>query len=296
MRPALVRAGALFASLLTIALPVVRVASADGAEAVIKAHVGSFSILAIAGESKGKQSMLMMVRRRHQYAEYIVPAELTDSTLKARFGSLGEIDYSFGPKKPGDPKCFGATETGAAFTGTFSFVGEGGYIHVDADRATGTYANGLSPRGCKLPSLPHRAATSARAIPGRPFTGEGATLTAVARSKGSRQTRVITVARELAAKSVAITAFLEEVEPQMVILRGAQMTAPGRSFEWDFGTGAATVGPPAPFTGTASFSRHPGGGTILAGSLRVPILGGKPVSMAGPAFHAVLHHGTQHEG
>jgi hypothetical protein len=120
-------------------------------------------------------------------------------------------------------------------------------------------------------------------------------LTATARSPESRQARVITVARERAAKTVAITAFLEEAEPRMVVLRGVQMTAPGDSFEWDFGAGTASVAPPAPFTGTATFSRRVGGGTLLAGSLRVPILGAKPVSMAGPAFQAVLHHGTQHE-
>jgi hypothetical protein len=285
----------LAASLLAAVLLLVPIASASGAEVEIKTHVGSFSIVALSGESNGKQSVVLIVSRRHQYAEYIVPAEITGSTLKARFGSLGEIDYSFGPKKAGDAKCFGATETAAAFTGTFNFVGEGGFVHLDADRATGTYATGLSPRGCQPPRLPRRAGAAARAVPGQPFTGKGATLTATARSKVSHQARVITVAREIAASQVAITAFLEEVSPEMVTLRGAEMTAPGRSFEWDFGAGTATVAPPAPFTGTASFIRRGDGRTLLTGSLRVPILGGKPVMMAGAAFHAILHHGTQHQ-
>ena len=295
MPRALVRAGALLASLLAVVLVLVPIASAAGAEVEFRTHVGSFSVTALGGESKGKQSVVLIVSRHRQYAEYIVPAEITESTLKARFGSLGEIDYSFGPKTAGDPKCFGATETAAAFSGTFAFVGEGGYVHIDADRVAGTYATGLSPSGCESPTLPRRAEASARAVPGRPFVGKGATLTATARSKASRQARVITVARELAAKQVSITAFMEEVDPEMVILRGAQMTAPGRSFEWDFAAGTATVAPPPPFTGTASFLRRGAGRTLLTGSLRVPILGGKPVRMAGAEFHVVLHHGTQHE-
>jgi hypothetical protein len=76
------------------------------------------------------------------------------------------------------------------------------------------------------------------------------------------------------------------------VIRGAVVQAPAKDFEWDFAAGTATVRAPAPFSGSATFTRGPDGRKRLTGSLRVPILGGSPIRLAGPAFNPTLHRGT----
>jgi hypothetical protein len=296
----LLRAGALLASLLALVLALVPAASAAAAEEGergidIRMHVGGFAIAVEGGESKGKQDMVLYLTRRHQIAEYVVPAEFTDSTVKAKFGALGELDYSFVPKGSARPECFSKLGGEAAFTGTFTFTGENGYIHIDADHADGYYTVEAEPPTCGA-ARADRAATTRRGVPYDPYTGDGATLTALAGSRASHRARVITVSREANAKTGEVSAFLEEGDSKLAILRGLALTAGGRAFEWDFDAGTATVRPPAPFTGSATLTRRADGKALFTGSLRVPILGQKrSAKMAGAEFRAKLHRGTPHD-
>jgi hypothetical protein len=299
VRLALVRSGALLASLVAIALALVPTASAsEGAkesqrQISIQMKVGDFKIEIDAQEERGAQSVLMVLTRGDQFAEYGVPAEFTDSTLKATFGSLGELDYSFAPKGATTTECFGRQGSEVAFTGSFTFTGENGFVHIDAPEATGFYTLEPEPAGCATPRA-DRAAPAARAVPFQPYVGDGATLgasTLAKTTKGIRQLRAITVTRDKTAKEASLYAALIEDDHGMGVLRGVQMSAPARAFEWDFDAGTATVAPPAPFAGTATFTRRADGRKLFTGSLRVPILGGGTVRMAGRDFHATLHRG-----
>jgi hypothetical protein len=302
MRRALTRATLLAVSLLAVALVLVPVASAVGAgeeperEIEIDMHVGGFHVGLFADEGDGKQrSAVLYLTRRHQFAEYIVPAQITDSTIKARFGSLGELDYSFVPKGSTDAECFGASGSEAEFTGTFTFTGERNYIHIDADRATGTFKLYPEPPAC-APRPADPVAPAARAVPYQPYVGDGATLTAsTLATKTNRRVRALTISRGQSANQANVSAVLAEADPGLSIVRGVQTRAPARAFEWDFVAGAATVRPPAPFAGTATFTRRPDGRKLFTGSLRAPILGGKTIRLAGGAFHPALHHGTPHD-
>jgi hypothetical protein len=295
----LVRGGALLASLLALALTLVPAASAAGEEGErgidIRMHVGGFAVAVEGGESKGRQDVVLYLLRRHQFAEYVVPAEITDSTVKAKFGALGELDYSFTPKGSARPECFSKVGGYAAFTGTFKFTGENHYIHIDADHAVGSYTVESVPPTCGA-ARADRAATARRAVPYDPYSGDGATLTALAGSRASHRARVVTVSRGENAKTGGVSAVLEEGDNKLGIVRGLYLTAGARAFEWDFDAGTATVRPPAPFTGTATLVRRADGQALFTGSLRVPIVGQKrPVRMAGAEFRAKLHHGTPHD-
>jgi hypothetical protein len=297
MRPALVRAGALLASLLALALLLVPVAQAAGGEELqreveIRAHVGGFDVTLLSGGNDGKPNVLLYISRGRELAEYLVPAEVTGSTIKARFGDLGELDYGFAPKGSGGAKCFGASGDAAVFTGTFSFTGENGFVHIDLPRVAGEYKVYPAPSACPLPRLDRVSAP--RVVPYEPYVGKGATLTAVAGS-GRTQSRTVAVSRGEGEKRGTVSGLLTETAGAMTIVRGAILVTGTRAFDWDLTAGTALVRPPAPFTGTAHFSRRPSGRPLWTGSLRVPVLGGTPIRLAGPGFHAVLHRGVPHD-
>jgi hypothetical protein len=301
MRLALTCIALLATSLLALALVLVPAASAAGAveepggEINIDMHVAGFHVGVFASESKGKQYAILYVTRRHQFAQYVAPARITASTFKARFGSFGELDYSFAPQGSAEVECFGVTSTKAEFSGTFNFSGQRGYIDITAPRVAGTYSVHPSP-GCELPTLPGPKPPSPRVAPFQPYIGEGATLTAsTLATKANRRVRSVSVSRGNTARTAEITAVLAEAEPGVSVVRGVQGTVPGRAFEWDFAAGTATVSAAPPFAGTATFTRLADGRKRFTGTLRAQVLGGETIHLAGAGFHATLHRGTPHE-
>jgi hypothetical protein len=298
VRLALVRIALVVTSLLALALVAVPAASAAGGakesqrQLSIQMRVGGFKIEIDGQQGSGAEDVVMYLSRRDQFAEYIVPAEITDSTLKAKFGSLGELDYSYAPKGGTATECFGQQGSEAAFTGSFTFTGENGFVHIDAPVATGFYTLEPEPPMCATRRA-DRAARAARAVPFQPYV-DGAALSVSTMAKtdgGVRRARVLTASRQENSKEASFYAALVEGDHGMGVLRGVQMSAPARAFEWDFDAGTATVSPPAPFAGTATFTRRADGRKLFTGSLRVPILGSGTMRMAGKGFHATLHRG-----
>lgn len=91
---------------------------------------------------------------------------------------------------------------------------------------------------------------------------------------------------------VAFSALEQERREGMRISRGAEAVAPARAFVRDLKAGTAHVDPPAPFTGSATFARRPGGHSVWRGSLRAPLFGGRPFRLAGRDFQAQLIKGS----
>jgi hypothetical protein len=301
MPRALVRAGALLASLLAVALVFVPAASAAGAvqkqrHVDIQMRIGAFRIDLYGSEQDGKQSATLYVARRDQFAEYIAPAELTESTIKAKFGALGEIDYSFAPKNSADAKCFGVEGGEAAFTGTFTFTGENDFVHFDQGNAAGFYYTYPEPPGC-APIREDRRATASRAAAEQPYAGDGATLTAstfAKPKKGGRRLRALEVIGDGSSGKAGVNAVVAEGDKTLAIVRGVEVAAPRGAFEWDLNAGTAALQRfPAPFSGSARLIPRAEANGRLVGSLQVKILGErKPVRMAGGTFNGKLHHGT----
>src|ERR1700753_1467544 len=110
----------------------------DEAEDVIfSLKADGFTAEVIGEDNDGEQTASLIIAR-HGYtrggllAEDIAPAPLPDHSLTAKFGALGELNFEFKPRK-----CKG----GLAFSGAFHFTGENGYVQIDADRATGSFAS-----------------------------------------------------------------------------------------------------------------------------------------------------------
>jgi hypothetical protein len=232
----------------------------------------------------------MIIGRGPRVAYYATPAKVTAERVTARFGRLGELDYRFAPKPNGSVDCNGAEEGKAVFEGSFDFTGENGYVHIEAGHAEGSFQIYLAPENCPQKRLARRA------VPYHPtYSEEGATLHARAGSRAKGRMREVIVFHEggHGPHKVVLYAFLTEAREGMMVARGVQLAAGAGAFRWNLEKGTATLRPPAPFTGSATFTRHghDGHGT-WKGSLGMPILGGESVKLAGGEFRAFIHKGV----
>jgi hypothetical protein len=288
MRRALVIAGVMLAGLLAV-VPALATAASPPPEKeapleeeefeslekeaiVFSLPVEGFTVDVSAEEDDGDQAVTLSIARDGLTSTYVVPATFTANSVKAKFGGLGELNFHFGPKK-GLRKCLGVL----TFTGSFTFTGENGYIHIDADEAEGAKVGGeFEPCG--------------ELEEGGLFViDESVHLEAVAGSFKRGSGRRVTVDEwrvEGGRTNVDISASQIEEKEGMRITRGATLSSGPGAFHHDLKAGTATLKPPAPFTGWARMTRRRGGKGIWEGTLRVPTLSGKPIELTGPAFRA----------
>jgi hypothetical protein len=291
MRRALVLVGGSFATLL-----VAFSALAAGAGREIERELAfdldaeGFSAQVLVSNNDGDVNATLILNRGPQVAYYTTPAEVTSKRVTARFGGLGELDYGFAPKRNGNVDCNGAEEGEAMFGGTFDFTGENGYVHIEASHAEGSFQIYPEPKNCPQKRLARRAV---RYHP--TYSDEGATLHARAGSRAKKRIREVIVFDEgqHGPHKVVLFATLAEEREGMAVSRGVQLAVGSRAFSSNLEKGTATLRPPAPFTGSATFTRrgHDGHGT-WKGSLDMPILGGEPVELAGSGFRSFLHKGV----
>lgn len=291
MRRALVLAGVLFAGLL-VAVPAL--AAGAGREVERELTFGldaeGFIVRVSVSNNDGDVNATIILYRGPQVAYYTTPAKVTAERVTARFGRLGELDYHFAPKRNGSVDCNGAEQGEAVFEGTFYFTGENGYVHIEAGHAEGSFQIYPEPKSCPQKRLGRRV------VPYHPsYSDEGATLQARAGSRAKGRIREVNVFDEgqHGPHKVVVFGTLGEEREGMTVARGVQLTAGSGAFRWNLEKGTATLRPPAPFTGSATFTRHghDGHGT-WKGSLGMPILGGESVELAGGEFRAFIHRGV----
>jgi len=291
MRRALVLAGVLSVALLA-AVPALAAAAEREVEREFAFGVDAegFAVQVFVSNNDGDVEATLVISRGPRIAYYSTPAKVTAERVTARFGGLGELDYGFAPKRNGRIDCDGSEEGEAVFEGSFAFTGENGYVHFEADRVEGSFQIYPEPKSCPQTRLARRA------VPYHPsYSDEGATLNARAGSRAKQRMREIMVFDdgEQGSHKVFLFATLGERREGMSVARGVQLTAGSGAFRWNLEKGLATLRPPAPFTGSATFTRHghDGHGT-WKGSLGMPIFGGEPVKLAGGAFRAFIHKGV----
>ncbi len=230
-----------------------------------------------------------------QEAVYTLPAPQSGHSddIKARIGNLGKIDVHFvaeSTKKSAAnlPGCTGgeATTESGQFVGQISFHGERGYTEVDAAHGAGTVTT-ETPLKCKHAKESPRekaalekeeAASGAKveqlrleAIAGHGKVRFGADRTE-AKAKG--KTKIFSTFTAVAARS---RGKLHELSLVLMLFE------PPSSFlspQPEFPTRAATIAPPAPFSGTGTFTREPGKAASWSGNLRVELPGFGPVPLA----------------
>jgi hypothetical protein len=290
MRRVFVLAGVLFVGLL-VAVPALAAGAAREVERdlAFDLDVEGFTVRVLVDNNDGDVNATIVLNRGPQAAYYSAPAKVTARRVTARFGRLGELDYRFAPKRNGSVNCDGAEEGEAAFEGTFVFTGENGYVHIEAPDAEGSFRIYPEPKNCPQVRLGRRV------VPYSPtYSGAGATLEARAGSRAKGRMREIKIfdAGQQGPHKVAVYAFLGEKREGMSVARGVQLAAGSGAFRWDLEKGTATLRPPGPFTGWATFARRGNGGPgTWKGSLGMPILGGDPVKLAGAEFRAFIHKG-----
>jgi hypothetical protein len=248
-----------------------------------------FTVRVDVDNNDGDVNATVILSRGRQFAYYSAPAKVTADRVTAQFGRLGELDYRFTPKRNGSVDCELAEEGEAVFEGTFVFTGENGYVHIEAPGAEGSFRIDPAPENCAQKRLARRV------VPYSPtYSGEGATLDAGAGSRAKGRLREVNVFAlgKKGPRQVVVDAFLGEKREAVSVARGVELIAGSGAFRWDLEKGTATLRPPKPFTGSATFNRRSKGrpGT-WKGSLGMPILGGNPVRLAGAEFHAVIHKG-----
>ncbi len=232
------------------------------------------------------------VRDGHAWAEYSVPASVTSTRVVASFGHFGRIDLRFHPsgqvQRHRQRNCNGSISVLkrrlGIFTGTIRFRGENSYTEVSATRVKGSVGNPLvglgfdgtpscdsEPRQKRIRTVQMSASAS---DPDRNFD---ALAPPEARTRTGKEARVVFIAGT--AESIG----------RVSIYRTVIVGGPPGDFLFDDGTfRSATVTPPPPFAGSATFTRNPDGSTSWTGTLGVSLPGQESVALTGPEFEGEL--------
>jgi hypothetical protein len=234
------------------------------------------------------------IRRKGRLVSYRVEGEATEAGLKAQFGDLGLIDVTFRPTETlstSEPpkRCEGEpwTRSEGFFVGTIEFTGEREYVRIEASRAKGLMT--VYPEWqCDLRKGPirNRSAPQGLARDSR-AEEEPATLSAFSRRCRCGFTAVGARYRNGRGRSIFLGVKVESREG-MEIGRLTIAYAGASTFAFDHAAGTATVHPPPPFSGHATFKRRPRGRDLWRSTIRAPLLGVDPVSPRGPSFRTVL--------
>lgn len=232
-----------------------------------------------------RQTVTLTAERKGSSASYTAKGFLSATRIKARLGRLGRISvrfHSHGGTKRTKGICQGEAGTveSGTWVGQIQFNGEQGYTAVHATRAKGTITDspkqtcsGHEGKGGNLPdfqSTIFSASSDARAIFSTAFLVTSETHPVLDGSGFSASllevhNRGLTIIRSISvqAKSDAIALAKE----------GGQITS-------------ATIAPPAPFTGAATFQKTRGSKGSWTGTLAGDFPGRGEVTLAGPEFSA----------
>jgi hypothetical protein len=293
VRPRLLLALVIATAVVLAAVPGAALAASPetGTIANVKFGMQASNGLSAQLETSDKGMVTLELRREEELVSYEVQGAVTAAGLKVRFGRLGSIDVAFTPTAtlsstmPPDG-CTGEPRTlrEGTFTGTIEFSGERGYTRIAATQVTGSMSV-ISQWQC--PEEPTPFALAAR---GR-FDGQKGEKSASLHS-ADRQCKCVFYAGVYYVKGRGRSVFYgakAERREGMEILRTTGARAAGSAFAFDHEAGTATLRPPPPFSGEASFSDRPGRRDLWQGTIRMRLLGTGPLSVRGPDVRAALY-------
>jgi hypothetical protein len=214
---------------------------------------------------------------------YFTRATVTDTSIEADLGAVGRIDVDFVPSgkaRKEDSECGGRSVVvdSGRYVGTIDFKGEQAYSQAHAAAARGDAKLALS--------------LVCGQVEDEGFGGHapGALLTA----RHRRGARFEFTARKNGPSRVArFSASISERRTSLQIERAVEVEAEPATFDYDVGAGAATVTPPTPFDGEATFSRTSKAAATWHGNLSVDFPGRAGVSLAGQGTRARLVRAVQ---
>jgi hypothetical protein len=257
----------------------------------VKASNG-YTILVLASSERvdGRGQAGLIVYGRGGSATYAAPAIVTATRLDADLGALGRISLEIAPtgrKKTLRSRCEGESESLSyeprLYSGAFEFHGEEGYADVST-AAPREYARfplyflcGVSTSG----------ETSGADLP-------GARLRLRARSGSSGLSLQANKNRQGARTRFEVRTH--EKRKGIAISRSQTLWFGSDAFDYDPLLRSATLAPPAPFSGRASFYRGAPAADRWSGNLTVDLPGRSNVPLVDSGIKATLVPGCWAEG
>lgn len=243
----------------------------------------SIGISAYSLPEEEEERLFISASRKGSAAFYSAPVRMTATTISADLGSLGKVDLHLNPsghKRTIPIKCGkGDTFTyePGVYEGVLEFKGEEGYTTA---RAT---------------QLPLRPQLTSFCFGGAGY-GEssgpdipGARLRGVSYAHG--RTLSFQVNKNRPKAPAVYEASLRERHDGIAIGREVWGVASAAAFRFQPDLQTATLGPPSPFSGSASISRNRNSvSPIWTGNLALDFPGRSDVPLAGPSVHVSLVH------
>jgi hypothetical protein len=230
-------------------------------------------VAGVAAQEGSAAQVVVRVTSRRGAVTYRFPAVVEAGSIQADLGAYGQISVVFHPLSGG----MSAAELGCSrdlsstagyYEGTISFHAEG-LTAVDASRAKGSVGLALSLL-CATQLEEER--------PTRPGT--------YLEVSGGPTAPSLTISQRRHGLATQIEAGISEHRGGVAIERSISVAASSGSFIHE-GLRSATVSPPAPFTGSATFRRD-GSVTSWRGNLRVSFPGRPGVALTGKGVQAQL--------
>jgi hypothetical protein len=232
---------------------------------------------------------------------YAVHSErsLTDGLIKARFGSLGSFSLRFqsnGKVRKDSPQrgCKGPPELiePGRFVGRATFHGESNHLHFSRSVGKGAITHSSRLRCKKGETLdPTKGSLRAYVTPGSFFATRGDIALLYASSREHGRYIGVTAGHEAESPPGAdLRVGVIESKGEMAIGRYAYVPGPAETLLTSLPgvhPATATLTPPAPFFGKATYQENPGDSPGWTGTLGVNLPGLK-LPLAGTDFHVRL--------
>jgi hypothetical protein len=207
---------------------------------------------------------------------YAAPATVTETSMQADLGELGEISLTFQrTNQPTSVSCGKRTINfdSGQYEGKIDFHGEEGYTTVEATAVPG-YTEYLRSRLCARYYFESVSSHRAR----------GAALAVRNPALGPE----MSVSKNRPGAAARVFAWTREYSNHISIERFVSKRIPGADFTYDRRLRTATVRPPAPFAGSAHFDLGKKAGQRWGGDLTVDLPGRSGVPLTGPTLRAAL--------
>ena len=242
-------------------------------------------------ETSDDETVALELRRKDHLVSYEVKGRVTEAGLKVRFGRLGLIDVAFTPTRtlsstaPSEG-CTGAPRTlrEGTFAGTIDFTGERNFVRIKAPQVEGSMSV-ISQWECPEEPTPFTPTAQPLAL-----SSSSEEKKAALHAFGRRCTCYFSAGVHFGKKKARSLFYGVKVERRegMEIVRAIGARAGASAFVFDHAAGTATLRPPSPFRGQATFKRGAGDRPLWRSTIRMPLLGVAPIDVQGPSFFVNL--------
>ena len=250
-----------------------------------------YEIVALAANQRadGKGRIVFFVGRGHEGAIYAAPAQLTATSLEADLGELGSVSLQVTPTGStrelipcGEDKEAVSYEP-VRYSGSVEFHGEEGYTEASS-AAPQEFTSFFSKLVC--------AGRGTSEVGGDRASGAKLRL----RSKSGAYRLRLQANKNRPSKRSWFEVEVNEKRGPISILRSTSRWLRSSAFQYDPLLDTATLQPPAPFSGRATFHRGLALPRQWTGNLTVDLPGRSDVPLTGPGIQATLYPACRYTG